>query len=53
MISPLRSSPASANAAETIKETSGFEATTTFAPGTSFGSKRRAQAKKNVRNSSI
>jgi hypothetical protein len=41
-ISPLRSSPARANAPETMYESSGLLATTTFAPGTSTGSSAHA-----------
>ena len=47
-ISPRRSNPASASAPETRYDSRGLEATTTCAPGTSFGSSRRAQTKKNV-----
>ena len=52
IISPRRSKPASASAHETIYETSGLEATTTCAPGTSFGSKSVPQVTKNACNSS-
>ena len=47
MISPLRCSPPPAKAADTMCDSSGLEATTTFAPGTSFGIRRRVQMKKN------
>lgn len=43
---PRFSRPASARAPETMNESSGFEATMTFAPGTSFGSINRVQTKK-------
>ena len=52
MISPRRSRPASANAPETMYDTSGLEATTTWAPGTSFGSNRPAHLKKKDRTDS-
>ena len=46
--SPRRSSPACASASATMEANRGFDATTTFAPGTNFGSKMRPQRKKNV-----
>ena len=46
-ISPRRSNPASVTAAATRYETSGFDATSTFAPGTRTGYSARAHSKKN------
>lgn len=47
MISPRRSSPASDRADDTMCDNNGFDATTTFAPGTNLGRSKRAQRKKN------
>ena len=52
IISPRRSSPASASAIATMKESKGFDATTTLAPGTSFGIKSLPHLTKNSRSSS-
>src|SRR5438552_11243253 len=51
MIYQRRSNPARVTAFATTKESNGFEATVTCAPGTTIGKSKRAQAKKNLSNS--